>query len=236
MWLPDGQALYFDRDHQMFRLAVNTKDLSARVEPTPLPIKGFAQGEYRRQFDLMPDGRQFLMLFRSPVGPRSVAARYGSARLTNGRQTEGISGGPRVVSSGQTSAENLRAAVLSYPQLPRFAWLRTRRSHVRAGPTTTFSFPPETSLRASFLVPHRPSLTVNLRVADRVAGCSRGRLRGTLAGRLLQGPCNLRRTALSHLSRNWMARVHETRLQMFRSSSNQSRSRTPCRLMSVFKT
>ena len=63
MWLPDGQALYFDRDHQMFRIAVNTKDLSARVEATPLPIKGFAQGEYRRQFDLMPDGRQFLMLF-----------------------------------------------------------------------------------------------------------------------------------------------------------------------------
>jgi len=66
MWQPDGQALYFDRDHQIFRLAVNTRDLSARVEPTPLPIKGFAQGEYRRQFDLMPDGRQFLMLF--PVG------------------------------------------------------------------------------------------------------------------------------------------------------------------------
>jgi hypothetical protein len=63
MWLADGRALYFDRDHQMFRLAVNTKDLSARAEPTPLPIKGFAQAEYRRQFDLMPDGRQFLVLF-----------------------------------------------------------------------------------------------------------------------------------------------------------------------------
>ena len=63
MWLPDGRALYFDRDHQMFRLAVNTKDLSARAEPTPLPIAGFAQAEYRRQFDLMPDGRQFLVLF-----------------------------------------------------------------------------------------------------------------------------------------------------------------------------
>jgi len=63
MWLPDGKAIYFDRDHQMFRLAVNTADLAARVEPTALPIKGFAQGEYRRQFDLMPDGRQFLMLF-----------------------------------------------------------------------------------------------------------------------------------------------------------------------------
>jgi eukaryotic-like serine/threonine-protein kinase len=63
MWLPDGQALYFDRDHQMFRLAVNVKDMAARLEPTPLPIKGFAQAEYRRQFDLMPDGRQFLVLF-----------------------------------------------------------------------------------------------------------------------------------------------------------------------------
>ena len=50
----------------MFRLAVNTKDMSSSVEPTPLPIKGFAQAEYRRQFDLMPDGRQFLMLF--PMG------------------------------------------------------------------------------------------------------------------------------------------------------------------------
>jgi Tol biopolymer transport system component len=63
MWLPDGQALYFDRDHQMFRLTVNTKDMSSRAEPTPLPITGFAQAEYRRQFDLMPGGRQFLVLF-----------------------------------------------------------------------------------------------------------------------------------------------------------------------------
>jgi Tol biopolymer transport system component len=63
MWLPDGQAVYFDRDHQMFRLPVNTKDMSAHVDPTPLPIKGFAQAEYRRQFDLMPDGRVFLVLF-----------------------------------------------------------------------------------------------------------------------------------------------------------------------------
>ena len=66
LWLPDGQSLYFDRDHQMFRLAVNTRDLSSSIEPTPLPIKGFAQAEYRRQFDLMPDGRQFLVLF--PMG------------------------------------------------------------------------------------------------------------------------------------------------------------------------
>jgi Tol biopolymer transport system component len=62
MWLPDGQSLYFDRDHQLFRLAVNTKDMASKIEPAPLPIKGFAQAEYRRQFDLMPDGRQFLVL------------------------------------------------------------------------------------------------------------------------------------------------------------------------------
>jgi Tol biopolymer transport system component len=62
MWAPDGESLYFDRDHQMFRLAVNTHDVSSIGEPTPLPITGFAQAEYRRQFDLMPDGRQFLVL------------------------------------------------------------------------------------------------------------------------------------------------------------------------------
>jgi Tol biopolymer transport system component len=63
LWRPDGRSLYFDRDQQMFQLAVNTQDLSSRNEPTPLPIKGFAQAEYRRQFDLMPDGLRFLVLF-----------------------------------------------------------------------------------------------------------------------------------------------------------------------------
>ena len=62
MWAPDGRSLYFDRDHQMFQLAVNTQDVTSIGEPTPLPIKGFAQAEYRRQFDLMPNGRQFVVL------------------------------------------------------------------------------------------------------------------------------------------------------------------------------
>ena len=68
LWAADGRALYFDRDHQMFRLDVNTKDPSSKVEPVALPIKGFAQAEYRRQFDLMPNGRQFLMLFPVTAG------------------------------------------------------------------------------------------------------------------------------------------------------------------------
>jgi Tol biopolymer transport system component len=66
MWAPDGRSLFFDRDHQIFQLAMNTQDVTSIGEPTPLPIKGFAQAEYRRQFDLMPDGRQFLVLV--PMG------------------------------------------------------------------------------------------------------------------------------------------------------------------------
>ncbi len=62
LWLPDGKGLYFDRDHQLFRLAIDTNDLTAKNEPVALPIKGFVQAEYRRQFDLMPGGRQFLVL------------------------------------------------------------------------------------------------------------------------------------------------------------------------------
>jgi len=63
LWAPDGRSLFFDRDHQMFQLALNTQDVASASKPTPLPITGFVQAEYRRQFDLMPSGRQFLMLF-----------------------------------------------------------------------------------------------------------------------------------------------------------------------------
>ena len=62
LWAPDGRSLYFDRDRQMFQLAVNVADQRPSSEPRALPIAGFVQGEYRRQFDLMPDGRQFLVL------------------------------------------------------------------------------------------------------------------------------------------------------------------------------
>jgi hypothetical protein len=62
LWMADGRSLYFDRD-QMFRLAINVSDPSSTSEPVALPIKGFAQAEYRRQFELLPNGRQFLMLF-----------------------------------------------------------------------------------------------------------------------------------------------------------------------------
>jgi eukaryotic-like serine/threonine-protein kinase len=64
LWSPDGSTLYFDQDGQMFRIQIF---LGAAVpkasEPKSLRIRGFQQGELRRQFDLLPDGKRFLMLF-----------------------------------------------------------------------------------------------------------------------------------------------------------------------------
>ncbi len=66
LWLPDGRSISFDRDRQLFHLALNLDGPAPIGEPRPLPIAGFAQAEYRRQYDLMPDGRQFLMLIPLP--------------------------------------------------------------------------------------------------------------------------------------------------------------------------
>jgi eukaryotic-like serine/threonine-protein kinase len=64
MWSPDGRTIYFDQGGRMYRigLTINTDALQANA-PTALPITGFQQGDLRRQFDLMPDGKSFLMLF-----------------------------------------------------------------------------------------------------------------------------------------------------------------------------
>jgi Tol biopolymer transport system component len=68
MWLPDGRSIYFNRDQQMFRLVVNLSSPSSLAPPQPLPVSGFVQGELRRQFDLMPDGKRFLMLYARGKG------------------------------------------------------------------------------------------------------------------------------------------------------------------------
>jgi Tol biopolymer transport system component len=71
LWMPDGKALYFDRGGQMFRVALNLDGPAPAAEPVALPIKGFAQAEYRRQYDLLANGRQFLMLF--PVSQEPIS-------------------------------------------------------------------------------------------------------------------------------------------------------------------
>ena len=68
VWAPDASAIYFDREGRLFRLPLTVAggELAAG-EATPLPITGFQQGPLRRQFDLLPDGKSFLMLFPVPA-------------------------------------------------------------------------------------------------------------------------------------------------------------------------
>jgi Tol biopolymer transport system component len=64
VWAPDGRRLYFDREDRLFAVDVRFENGVPRPdEPKALPIEGFQQGYRRRQFDLMPDGQHFLMLF-----------------------------------------------------------------------------------------------------------------------------------------------------------------------------
>jgi Tol biopolymer transport system component len=64
LWSPDGTKLYFDQSGRMYRLDLTaTGDALTASAPQALPITGFEQGDLRRQFDLMPDGSAFLMLF-----------------------------------------------------------------------------------------------------------------------------------------------------------------------------
>jgi hypothetical protein len=64
MWSPDGRKIYFDQGGRMYRLdlTINAESIQPGA-PVALPITGFQQGDLRRQFDLMPDGKAFLMLF-----------------------------------------------------------------------------------------------------------------------------------------------------------------------------
>lgn len=68
VWSPDGKTIYFDQDGGMFRMDLTvTVDAAQASAPVALPISGFQQGEARRQFDITPDGKGFVMLF--PVRP-----------------------------------------------------------------------------------------------------------------------------------------------------------------------
>src|ERR1700733_5456916 len=62
-WSPEGGKLYFDQDDQIFQMDIATSGEPKVGDPVALPIKGFLQGELRRQYDLTPDGKGFVMLF-----------------------------------------------------------------------------------------------------------------------------------------------------------------------------
>jgi serine/threonine-protein kinase len=69
-WSPDGTKIYFDdQGGRLFVMDVSMSAAEARAgEPRPLPIKGFVQGDLRRQYDITPDGKGFVMLFPAASG------------------------------------------------------------------------------------------------------------------------------------------------------------------------
>jgi len=62
-WSPDGKTIYFDQGGQIYRMDVTAGADPKAGTPVALPIKGFVQGDLRRQYDLTPDGKGFVMLF-----------------------------------------------------------------------------------------------------------------------------------------------------------------------------
>lgn len=76
VWAPDLSRLFFDDNSgngRMLSVNIRTQPTFTSSEPQPLPVMGFIQprGTYRRQWDITPDGRQFLVMFQSaPVPPQ----------------------------------------------------------------------------------------------------------------------------------------------------------------------
>ncbi len=72
LWAPDMSKIYFDNNAgaavRMLSVTVKTQPAFSSGDPVTMPMKDFIQpsGTIRRQFDITPDGKQFLMMFQSP--------------------------------------------------------------------------------------------------------------------------------------------------------------------------
>jgi hypothetical protein len=67
VWSNDSRELIYEYDGRLFSTAVHTGEKLTFDEPIELPISGFTQTLIRRNYDLTPDGKHFLMVFRSPT-------------------------------------------------------------------------------------------------------------------------------------------------------------------------
>jgi serine/threonine-protein kinase len=77
VWALDMSRLYFDDNSgngQLFAVNIRTQPTFTSTAPQRLPISGFVQprGTYRRQFDITPDGQQFLVMFPSTPMPPQI--------------------------------------------------------------------------------------------------------------------------------------------------------------------
>lgn len=66
-WSPDGRFMAYATNesgrYEVFVERLPQDGVRVPITAEALPIEGFVQGEYRRQFELMPDGQRLLMLF-----------------------------------------------------------------------------------------------------------------------------------------------------------------------------
>jgi eukaryotic-like serine/threonine-protein kinase len=63
VWSPsNGKEVFFVKDGNLFSVAVETQPSPSFSMPVKLPITGFIQPEGVRQYDVTPDGKQFVMI------------------------------------------------------------------------------------------------------------------------------------------------------------------------------
>src|SRR6185295_7371154 len=71
LWAPDMSKLYFDNNAgaavRMLSATIKTQPAFSSEDIVTMPMKDFIQpsGTIRRQFDITPDGKQFLMMFQA---------------------------------------------------------------------------------------------------------------------------------------------------------------------------
>jgi serine/threonine-protein kinase len=66
VWSPDSRTVYYESAGRLYSTTMKAGSGVTFSEPVPLPITGFNQTLIRRNFDLTPDGKHFIMVFRSP--------------------------------------------------------------------------------------------------------------------------------------------------------------------------
>jgi Tol biopolymer transport system component len=79
VWAPDQSKLYFDDNvgnpmTRMYSVNIRTTPSFTSTEPQALPVAGFFQnrGTIRRQFDITPDGKQFLVMSQTTPIPMQI--------------------------------------------------------------------------------------------------------------------------------------------------------------------
>jgi serine/threonine-protein kinase len=76
VWLNDSREIIYEYDGRLFSTTVHAESGLTFAKPVELPIAGFTQTLIRRNYDLTPDGKHFLMVFRSPTVQVEVISNW----------------------------------------------------------------------------------------------------------------------------------------------------------------